>query len=162
MAFGSPSPAGSEVTGAGMRADEGARREEGGSTLISLQLLSLKKQEPSAGEPPSAPCLGCGPALFCFHYHTLLCNLHKYRVIFYRVAQKIEGGKNGSLCCENEGACCLLIGTEDLPPRQHFGACVDRDLEDTYMDRVLFIAQGREDSSHRKWHLPTIAGHSAW
>lgn len=57
---------------------------------LSLQLLSLKNQEPNGREPLSVPCLGCGPALFCFHYHTLLCNLHKYRVIFYRVAQKIK------------------------------------------------------------------------
>lgn len=60
--------------------------------LLSPQLLSPKNQEPNGREPPSVPCLGCGPALFCFHYHTLLCNLHKYRVIFYRVAQKIERG----------------------------------------------------------------------
>lgn len=54
-----------------------------------------EESEPHGREPPSTPCLGCGPALFCFHYHTLLCNLHKYRVIFYRVVQKIEqGGKN--------------------------------------------------------------------
>lgn len=70
--------------------------------LLSLQLLSPKNQEPNGREPPSVPCLGCGPALFCFHYHTLLCNLHKYRVIFYRVAQKIEK-KNRSLCCVQEG-----------------------------------------------------------
>lgn len=72
-------------------------------SLISLQLLSPKNQEPHGREPPSTPCLGCGPALFCFHYHTLLCNLHKYRVIFYRVAQKIEPGKKQTLCCVQEG-----------------------------------------------------------
>lgn len=65
--------------------------------LLPPQLLSPKNQEPNGREPPSVPCLGCGPALFCFHYHTLLCNLHKYRVIFYRVAQKIERGGGGGI-----------------------------------------------------------------
>lgn len=91
-----PSPAGSEVT-AGMRASgcaRGSARVAGAfCILLSLQLPSPKNQEPNGREPPSVPCLGCGPALFCFHYHTLLCNLHKYRVIFYRVAQKIERKK---------------------------------------------------------------------
>lgn len=91
-------------------------------SLISLQLLSLKNREPHGREPPSTPCLGCGPALFCFHYHTLLCNLHKYRVIFYRVAQKIEPGKKiDSLLCAR-GACRLLIEAKDLPLGQGFGA----------------------------------------
>lgn len=84
--------------------------------LLSLQLPSPKKQEPNGREPPPGPCLGCGPALFCFHYHTLLCNLHKYRVIFYRVAQKIERKKKKtrSLCCVQRGARCPLIMAKDL------------------------------------------------
>lgn len=82
---------------------------------LSLQLLSPKNQEPNGREPPSVPCLGCGPALFCFHYHTLLCNLHKYRVIFYRVAQKIKKKKkkrNRSLCCVQEGLAALIMAKD--------------------------------------------------
>lgn len=77
-----------------------------------------EESEPHGREPPSTPCLGCWPALFCFHYHTLLCNLHKYRVIFYRAVQKIEqGGKIDSLLCAR-GACYQLIEAKDLPLRQ--------------------------------------------
>lgn len=105
--------------------------------LISLQLLSLKNQEPHGREPPSTPCLGCGPALFCFHYHTLLCNLHKYRVIFYRVAQKIEQGeKIDSLLCAR-GACCLLIEAKDLPLGQSFGAYSEGSRRNTGKGEII-------------------------
>lgn len=91
-------------------------------SLISLQLLSLKTQEPHGREPPSTPCLGCGPALFCFHYHTLLCNLHKYRVIFYRVAQKIEPGKKETLCCVQERLAAYSSRLRNCLSGQGFGA----------------------------------------